>query len=50
VLGLGREKTFLLVVPPQPEPDDAHHTMMTAAAPGNDSTVGDLLATDEPRG
>ncbi|MDT5096352.1 MAG: hypothetical protein QOC76_89 [Mycobacterium sp.] len=46
VLGLGREQIFLLVVPPQTDPDDAHHTMMTAAAPGNDSTVGDLLATD----
>jgi hypothetical protein len=46
VLGLGREQIFLLVVPPQTEPDDAHHAMMTAAAPGTDSAVGDLLATD----
>ena len=44
VMGLGREKILLLVVPPHTDPDVAHEAMMTAAAPSNDSTVGDLLA------
>jgi hypothetical protein len=48
VLGLGRDQIFLLVVPPGTDPDDAHQMMMTAAAPGNASTVDDLLATDTP--
>jgi hypothetical protein len=44
VLGVGRKKIILLVVPPQTDPDVAHEATMTAAAPSNDSTVGDLLA------
>jgi hypothetical protein len=44
VLGLGREKILLLVVPPHTDPDIAHEAMMTAAAPDNASTVSDLLA------
>jgi hypothetical protein len=44
VLGLGREKILLLVVPPHTDPDVAHEAMMTAAAPSDASTVADLLA------
>jgi hypothetical protein len=44
VLGVGREKLLLLVVPPNTDAAQAHETMMTAAAPDNASTVGDLLA------
>ena len=44
VLGVGREKILLLVVPPHTEPEIAHEAMMTAAAPDNASAVGDLLA------
>jgi hypothetical protein len=44
VLGVGREKILLLVVPPHTDPEIAHEAMMTAAAPSNDSTVSDLLA------
>jgi hypothetical protein len=43
VLGDGREKILLLVVPPHTDPDTAHEAMMTAAAPSNASTVADLL-------
>lgn len=43
VLGHGRGKILLLVVPPHTEPETAHEAMMTAAAPGNVSTVDDLL-------
>jgi hypothetical protein len=43
VLGLGRERVLLLVVPPHTDPDRAHDTMMTAAAPNNVSTVSDML-------
>jgi hypothetical protein len=46
VLGLGRDKVLLLIVQPNTDPDNAHEAMMTAAAPDNASTVGDLLATD----
>lgn len=49
VLGQGRDKIFLLVVPPHTDPDNAHQTMVTAAAPGNASTVDDLLAAGERR-
>jgi hypothetical protein len=48
VLGVGREKILLLVVPPDTDPDIAHEAMMTAAAPDNASTVGDLLASGAP--
>ena len=44
VLGLGREKILLLVIPPHTDPDIAHEAMMTAAAPSDASTVADLLA------
>jgi hypothetical protein len=45
VLGAdGRDRILLLVIPPQSDPDAAHDAMMTAAAPGNTSSVGDLLA------
>ena len=45
VLGAnGGDRILLLVVPPHSEPDAAHEAMMTAAAPGNASTVDDLLA------
>jgi Family of unknown function (DUF5994) len=43
VLGVGRERLLLLVVPPSTDPDIAHDAMMTAAAPDNTSTVGDML-------
>src|SRR5690348_15684128 len=42
VVGLGREKILLLVVPPHADPDIAHEAMMTAAAPNDVTTVGDL--------
>jgi hypothetical protein len=45
VLGIGRERILLVVVPPHSDPDLAHDAMMTAAAPNNASTVGDLLTT-----
>jgi Family of unknown function (DUF5994) len=44
VLGLRRERLLLLVVPPHTDPDQAHATMMTAAAPDNATSVDDLLA------
>jgi hypothetical protein len=43
VLGLGRERVLLLVVPPHADPEMAHDAMMTAAAPNNVSTVSDML-------
>ena len=45
VLGLGRERVLLLVVPPHSDPDLAHDAMMTAAAANNDSTVSDMLGS-----
>lgn len=47
VLGVGRERILLMVVPPSTDPDIAHTAMMTAAAPGNTSTVGDMLGTGD---
>ena len=44
VLGLGRQKILLLVVPPQTDPETAHDAMMTAAAPSDTTSVSDLLA------
>jgi hypothetical protein len=45
VLGAdGRDRILLLVIPPHSDPDAAHDAMMTAAAPGNTSSVDDLLA------
>jgi hypothetical protein len=43
VLGLNRNKIVLLVVAPNADPDEAHATLMAAAAPSNDSTVDSLL-------
>jgi hypothetical protein len=43
VLGVNRDKIVLLVVPPDTKPDQAHATMMAAAAPNNDSSVEGLL-------
>ena len=48
VIGLNRNKIVLLIVPPHTDPDDAHATMMAAAAPSSASTVGDLLMAGEP--
>jgi Family of unknown function (DUF5994) len=43
VLGLNRAKIVLLVVSPHADPDQAHAVMMTAAGPGDASTVEGLL-------
>jgi hypothetical protein len=43
VLGLNRNKTVLLVVSPNADPDEAHAIMMAAAGPSNASTVASLL-------
>jgi Family of unknown function (DUF5994) len=43
VLGLDRNRIALLVVPPNADPDQAHATLMAAAAPSDDSTVDSLL-------
>jgi hypothetical protein len=43
VRGVNREKIVLLVVSPSTKPDQAHTTMMTAAAPNDDSSVEGLL-------
>ena len=43
VLGLNRSRIVLLVVPPNADPDQAHATLMAAAAPSNNSTVDNLL-------
>ncbi|WP_375488269.1 DUF5994 family protein [uncultured Mycobacterium sp.] len=43
VIGLSRKKIILLVVPAHTDPDRAHDTMMTAAAPANASTIDHLL-------
>ena len=47
VLGLNRNKIALLVVPPSTDPDEAHATLMAAAAPSNDSTVDSLLTISD---
>lgn len=44
IQGLGGRKLVLLVVPAATDPDRAHAIMMAAAAPGNASTVDELLA------
>jgi hypothetical protein len=43
IRGLNRKKIQLLVVPAHIDPERAHNTMMSAAAPNNASTVEDLL-------
>jgi hypothetical protein len=45
VLGVGHDAMQLLVVPPHTDPDLAHDTMMTAAAPDNASPVDALLSS-----
>lgn len=45
ILGLDRSRITLLVVPAHTDPDEAHATMMAAAAPNNASTVNGLLRT-----
>jgi Family of unknown function (DUF5994) len=47
VLGVGRERILLMVVPPSTDPDIAHEAMMTAATRDNASTVGDMLGTSD---
>jgi hypothetical protein len=48
VQGIGGGKILMLIVPPNTEPDLAHTTMMTAAAPDDASTVGDMLGLSTP--
>ncbi|MGX9789687.1 DUF5994 family protein [Mycobacterium sp. MMS18-G62] len=48
VVGVGRERILLLVVPPHTDEAQAHQMMMTAAAPDNASTVEDLLTAGAP--
>jgi hypothetical protein len=43
VIGTNRNKLVLLVVPPYTDPDQAHSTMMAAAAPSDVSTIEGLL-------
>jgi len=43
VVGLSGNKIVLLVTPPHGDPDNAHATLMAAAAPSDDSTVDSLL-------
>lgn len=45
IQGSGGRNIVLLVVPAPTDPDRAHAIMMAAAAPGNSSTVAELLAT-----
>ncbi len=45
VLGTGRNRMLLFVVPSLTDPGHAHEMMMTAAAPDNASTVDDMLET-----
>ncbi len=44
VIGAARRRIVLLVVPPDTEPDQAHRTMMAAAAPDDATSVDGLLA------
>ena len=43
VLGVNRDRIVLLVVPPNTNSDQAHATMMAAAAPNNDLSTEGLL-------
>src|SRR4051794_23232009 len=45
VLGVGREKVLLLVLPPHSDPEMAHDTMMMAATANNVSTIGNMLGS-----
>lgn len=44
VLGIGRARILLLVVPVLSDPDHAHETMMRAAAPNNAQSADKLLS------
>lgn len=46
ILGDGGTSVVLLVVPVDADPDQAHGTMMAAAAPDNKSTIEGLLVVD----
>lgn len=43
VISVNRRRIALLVVPPNTDPDEAHATLMAAAAPEDNSTVDGLL-------
>jgi hypothetical protein len=43
ILGVGRGRILLLVVPPATDPDQAHATLMAAAVPNDNSSVEGLL-------
>lgn len=45
ILGLGRSRITLLVIPADADPGKAHTAMMAAATPGGASTVDEILAT-----
>ena len=47
VVGVNRSNVVLLVVSPNTEPEYAHTTMMTAAAPNDDTSVAELLGINE---
>jgi hypothetical protein len=48
VIGVNGTQVVLLVVPPHTDPDRAYTTLTAAAAPGEASTVADLLAISSP--
>jgi hypothetical protein len=52
VQGIDRRSILLMVVPPDTDPGTAHTAMMTAAAPDNASTTGEMLGAgaDAERG
>jgi hypothetical protein len=47
VLGVGRERLLLMVVPPDTDPEIAHEAMMVAAAPNDSSSVDAMLGTSD---
>ncbi|MGB3474462.1 MAG: DUF5994 family protein [Mycobacterium sp.] len=47
ILGADGSRIVLLVVPPRTNPDQAHETMMSAAAPDNDLSVDTLLVISD---
>ena len=47
VRGVNRDRIVLLVVPPDTNPDQAHATMMAAAAPNNDLSTEVLLTAGD---
>jgi len=50
VIGVNATQVVLLVVPPHTDPDRAYTALTAAAAPGEASTVADLLAISSPNG